>query len=153
MRVASNIEFGLKTPIPRPAQLVRSYREALIPLVDYATDRMSIAQNILPCDAAPLLCRHRLCRFFGDLSAEACARQLGRVIDELLSESEPWEYEKIGLWMDGRWSCRRSPMLALLWRLHMTDQIVAAAAWLHDRGNGIILHDDDTRSDRRRLCV
>lgn len=150
MHIASDVDFPMKTPVPRPDYIVRSFRLALVPLVDYATMRMSIAINLAPADAQAEVCRKRLCRFFADLSSEAYARRLGPIVNEVLVGSEPWEYAKIGLWMDGKWSSRRRPMLSLLWRLNMTDKIVQAAAWLHDRGNGITLSDDDSRSDHTR---
>lgn len=147
MHVHSDLLTARFPLVERPPNIRPPNSHVLFTLVDYATDRMSIAVNLLPPDATPARCRIRLCHWWLDIGSKAYELKLGPTIIQALEGTPLDHYSAIGKWMDGRWSSRRRAMTDFLWRLHMTDRVVSAAAWLHDRA-ALREWDDETKNDR-----
>lgn len=147
MHVHSDLLTDRFPHVECPRYIPRYDYYAMQPLIDYANDRMSIAVNIAPPDADADLCRHRLCHWWLDLSSRAVRDHYGPHIVQILNNTPLGHYPSIGRWLDGKWSRQRHHMTDLLWRMQMTDRIVAAAAWLHDRGM-TQPSDEDSRDDQ-----
>ena len=148
MQIASNYNLAKAAPVTPVACRSDDATRAVQALASYAIDRMAIAMNLMPDDASALECRTRLCRFFRDFSAQARALGLDGVVHDLLDGTAYWEYPKIGDWMDGKWSSRKTPMVNLLARMRMPRSVIEAAAWLHDRGASVVTDEDDSRSSK-----
>lgn len=134
MRLHSDLLHDPYYAPARPADLPWMHGWDLIPLVSYATERMSVAINLIDSISPAERCRQRLCHWAGDVSAEAHKLQLGKVIQEILDDYPPRSYAAVGSWLDGRWHPSRDGLIDLLWRIQLTPRTVATAGWLHDRG-------------------
>lgn len=130
MRNTSNIFYGAHIIMERPRDIPVYGSTGWVLLAQYAAERMKQCRG-LTCDPRGL--RTALCRFWGDLSAQAVSLGLEQDVVQSLGQLNDEEYLAAGYWLDGRWHADGLSMASLLWWMQVSQGVVSAAYDLHVR--------------------